>query len=106
MSNTLKFMFVNLSQDMMLEFVDLYSELLSKADSENIKFIHMFLLRIFNKSIAFKLELRNTLKLTAAYKANLKQLMSACLSMNLVMMNNFWSLHGIVIQKYELANNQ
>lgn len=84
-SNTLKFMYMNLGQELLLELVDTYSELLSKADGENVKHIIMFLLRIFNKRLAFRLALSHNLRLLVPYKANIKPLMNGCLSKNLAM---------------------
>ena len=92
-------MYFNFGEDMLIDLLDTYCLLLSKEDKQYIKHIIMFLLRIFNTKIAFKLELRSSLQLGISYKANIKSLISECFSMNMTMQRNFWTLHSIITQK-------
>lgn len=70
---TLKFLWVWFSEDMMLSIVSVYAKLLTKEQGANIKYIVLFLSRVLSKSLAFKMELSSTkLQLGIQYKANLK----------------------------------
>lgn len=98
-TNTLKFVYMNMNYDLMLEFVQIYSELMNRADSNNSKCIVKFMLKVYNAKIAFKLEIKNQLKLGLAYKANLKSIMKDCCFSGLQVQSNFWKLHHILTQK-------
>ena len=92
-------MYFNFSEDLLLNLLNTYSHLLSKEDKKYIQHIILFLLRIFNQRIAFKLEIGNCLRIGLAYKSNLPNLLAECCSMNINMQANFWILHDIITEK-------
>lgn len=72
---SLKFIWVWFNEDMMLNIVSVYSKLLTKDKGQFLKYLILFLSRIFSKSLAFKMELsRAKLQLGVQYKANLKSI--------------------------------
>jgi hypothetical protein len=79
---TLKFIWVWFNEDLLLEIVATYAKILTKDQGQFIKYIVLFLARIFNKGLAFKMELSKTkLQLGVQYKANLKSILEEVVQM-------------------------
>lgn len=91
-------MYFNFTEDMLIDLLDTYSILLAKDDRKYIKNIILFLLRIFNMKIAFKLELKNNIQLGLSYKMNLQTIITECCSKSITMQTNCWILHGIITE--------
>ena len=79
---TLKFLWVWFNEDLMLSIISVYAKLLTKEQGQFVKYIVLFLSRVFNKSLAFKMELSSTkLQLGVQYKANLKGILEDVVQM-------------------------
>ena len=71
--STLKYLWVQLNEDLMMTVLGVYSTLLTRDQGSYVRYIVLFLCRIFNKSLAFKMEISHTkLNISVQYRANFK----------------------------------
>lgn len=57
---TLKYLWVQLNEDLMMTVLGVYSSLLTRDQGNYVRYLVLFLCRIFSKSLAFKMEISHT----------------------------------------------
>ena len=73
--STLKYIWVQLNEDLMMNVFSVYSGLLTRDQGTYVRYIVLFLCRIFSKSLAFKMEIsQSKLTIGVQYKANFKSI--------------------------------
>ena len=101
LNSTLKYLFISMPTDHMLMIIRVILLSVVKTKQEHFKSVILFLMKVFNPKIAFDLELGKTFKnLSAAYRANIKQLMLEATKASAgPMQSSFWQLHKIICQE-------
>ncbi len=101
MSSTLKFAYVNLPSDVMLEIVKVLMLAVVKSKGDYFKQVIIFTMRVFNPKIAFDMELSQTFKnLSNAYRSNLRVLIHEATKPTAgTMQGSFWAVHKIITQE-------
>lgn len=99
--STLKYLYINLPSDQMLEIVRVILQSVINSKSEYFRSIILFIMKVFNPKIGFDLELNQTFKgMSAVYRSHLKAFMTeATKSTAGPLQSSFWPMHKIICQE-------
>lgn len=101
MNSTLKYAYVNLPSDVMLEIVKVLMLAVVKSKGDYFKQVVIFTMKVFNPKIAFDMELNQIFKnLSVAYRSNLRVLIHEATKPSAgTMQVSFWAVHKIITQE-------